>query len=168
MGFAKNIDQSFDAIVARADAPIWIVTATAGERQAGCLVGFATQVSIEPRRFLVGLSTANDTFTVAAQARHLAVHLLGEEGFALAQLFGSETGADLNKFEHCDWRPGPHGLPILAGAAAWFTGRVLARTDLGDHQGFVLSPTAASDPTPATRGLRYHDVADLEPGQPTG
>ncbi|QLY28195.1 flavin reductase family protein [Nocardia huaxiensis] len=165
---AEDLLRAFDTIVARADAPVWIVTAVAGDQRAGCLVGFAAQVSIEPRRFLVGLSTNNYTFTVAAAATHLAVHLLDQDGLPLAQLFGSETGTDLDKFEHCDWHPGAHGLPILHGAAAWFTGEVVQRTDFGDHVGFVLAPTAAGAPTDLSHPLRFDGVADLEPGQPAG
>ncbi|WP_245676988.1 flavin reductase family protein [Nocardia acidivorans] len=163
---ADSVLRPFDTIVAYADAPVWIVTARSEERRAGCLVGFAAQVSIEPRRFLVGLSTANHTFTIAEGARHLAVHLLDADGFALAQLFGAETGVELDKFEHCDWHTGPHGLPILGGAAGWFTGEVVQRVEFGDHIGFVLAPTAAHAPAAPVRSLRYDKVADLDPGQP--
>ncbi|WP_330181053.1 flavin reductase family protein [Nocardia sp. NBC_01503] len=165
---ADDVLRSFDAMVAGADAPVWIVTARSERRRAGCLVGFAAQVSIEPRRFLVGLSTANHTFEIAEGTRHLAVHLLDANSVALAQLFGAETGVELDKFEHCEWHTGPHGLPILGGAAAWFTGAVVQRVELGDHVGFVLAPTAASAPAPSTTSLRFAAVADLDPGQPAG
>ena len=58
------------------DYPMFVVTARRDGDHAGCLVGFATQVSIEPARFLVGLSVANHTYDVARDATTLAVHLL--------------------------------------------------------------------------------------------
>ena len=39
-----------------------VVTAAAGDDREGCLVGFATQASIDPPRILVCLSVENATF----------------------------------------------------------------------------------------------------------
>ncbi|MFB8003355.1 flavin reductase family protein [Nocardia sp. NPDC056000] len=160
----SRIARNFDAVLAQADGPMWVVTAVAGDQRAGCLVGFASQVSIEPRRFLVCVSKVNHTYRIAEAARHLAVHLLGADATALAELFGVETGSEIDKFEHCEWQQGPHRLPILAGAAGWFTGEIEQTADFGDHVGFVLSPTAAEPAT--TTSLRFHAVADLTPGHP--
>jgi flavin reductase (DIM6/NTAB) family NADH-FMN oxidoreductase RutF len=161
---ALEISSAFDRVIAGADAPMWIVTTVADGRRAGCLVGFATQASIAPRRFVACLSKENHTYRVACEARHLAVHLAGAESVALAQLFGAETGSEMDKFEHCDWREGPHGLPILAAADGWFTAEILRRDDFGDHVGFLLRPTAAQEPTPEAAALRYRAVAELAAG----
>ncbi|GAA5073868.1 flavin reductase family protein [Nocardia iowensis] len=154
----------FDAVIATADYPVFVVTTRAGGRQAGCLVGFTSQVSIEPPRFLIGISKNNFTFGVAADADHLVVHLLGSEQSSLAALFGAETGDDINKFAHCKWHAGPAEQPILEAAAGWFAGRILERHDFGDHVGILIEPVAASAPAPQTAPLRYNAVADLKPG----
>ncbi|MFC9999577.1 flavin reductase family protein [Nocardia sp. NPDC127526] len=161
---AHTVNEAFDAVVARADDSMWIVTTSAEGHRAGCLVGFAAQVSINPRRFLACLSKSNHTFRIAARAEHLAVHLVSAETIALAQVFGAETGSEMDKFEHCEWREGPHALPILVTAAGWFTGEILQRHDFGDHVGFLLAPTAAQAPESAVRPLRYEAIADLRPG----
>ena len=154
----------FDAFVAGADYPVLVVTTRKGPLRAGCLVGFATQVSIDPPRFLVALSKKNHTYALAREAHHLAVHLLDSGQTSLATLFGAETGDDIDKFAHCDWHPGPATLPILDAAAGWFCGRILDKHDLGDHVGFVLAPEAGSAPAPDITALRYDRVAALEPG----
>ena len=65
-------------LVSELDYPMFIVTvATSGER-AGCLVGFATQCSIDPPRFLVCLSVKNRTYRVAKNANAMVVHLVPE------------------------------------------------------------------------------------------
>ncbi|SUD47711.1 FMN reductase (NADH) NtaB [Nocardia otitidiscaviarum] len=158
---------AFDALVAAADAPIVIVTAAVDDERAGCVVGFATQVAIEPPRFLVCVSRANHTYGVARRAHHLGVHLVDRENIALAQLFGAETGDEMDKFSWCRWYVGPHGAPLLEEAAAWFVGRVVARHDFGDHEGVVLAPEYGAGPGAPVTALRYHDVADLEPGHPS-
>jgi hypothetical protein len=68
--------------VARLDYPMFVVTvadAGTGER-AGCLVGFATQCSINPFRFLVCLSRANRTHRVASRSEVLAGQAAGGQG----------------------------------------------------------------------------------------
>ncbi|MBF6170955.1 flavin reductase family protein [Nocardia blacklockiae] len=160
---SESAAERFDAFVAHADYPMLVVTTRAGEQRAGCLVGFATQSSIAPRRFLACVSKANHTHRIATGATHLAVHLTDRRHPELARLFGTRTGDDIDKFARCDWDEGPHGLPILRAAANWFTGAIVERHDLGDHTGFLLDPDAAAD-AGAADPLRFTDVADLRPG----
>ena len=47
---------AFNAIVGDLEYPMFIVTARAGDERLGCLVGFATQTSIDPPRFAACLS----------------------------------------------------------------------------------------------------------------
>jgi flavin reductase (DIM6/NTAB) family NADH-FMN oxidoreductase RutF len=156
--------EAFEKLVSLLDYPMYVVTTRADEQVAGCLVGFGSQVSIRPQRFLVGLSKRNHTYRVAQQATHLAVHLVPRRHCELARLFGSETGDNTDKFARCTWRPGPHNLPILADAAGWFAGEVLGRYDLGDHVGFVLAPVGGSAPEKFDQLVTFSDVQDLEPG----
>lgn len=159
----------FDTAMARANYPVAILTTRVGEQRAGCLVGFTTQVSIQPPRFLACVSKANFTYRVATSADHLAIHLVDPDHLALARLFGAKSGDQVNKFGRCDWCDGPYGLPILTDAAAWFAGPVVHRVDLGDHVGFTLEPDtgAAADDDTAADPIRYRAVSDITPGHPT-
>jgi flavin reductase (DIM6/NTAB) family NADH-FMN oxidoreductase RutF len=143
---------------------MFVVTAAAGNARAGCLVGFATQVSINPPRFLVGLSEKNHTTTLAAAATHLAVHLLRAEDRALARLFGEETGDQVNKFTQCRWSSGPHGVPVLDDSPAWFVGRIAERIDFGDHVGHLLVPVHVETSRPTEGFLTFADVRDFDAG----
>lgn len=155
---------AFEALVGQLDYPMFIVTTAHGDQLAGCLVGFATQASIRPRRFLVGLSDKNRTYRVAAEADRLAVHVLAEGDGQLTRLFGEQTGDDIDKFAHCEWRRGPLGVPILSGAPAWFSGRILERLRLGDHVAFLIEPDSGEVPGPIEDLITFADVGDLEPG----
>lgn len=145
------------------DYPMFIVTAAAGGERAGCLVGFATQCSIDPVRFLVCLSDKNRTFRVARSAEVLAVHRVPAEGDELAELFGEQTGDDIDKFERCAWRPGPEGVPVLTDCGDWFAGRILDRTDVGDHWAFVLEPLTGAD-AGGEGSFTFQQARDMEPG----
>jgi flavin reductase (DIM6/NTAB) family NADH-FMN oxidoreductase RutF len=136
---------AFDSLAARLDYPMFIVTTAVGERREGCLVGFATQCSIDPVRFLACISDKNRTYRLLQRASSMAVHLVPEDGDALVELFGGETGDDEDKFDGCDWSEGPDGLPIIAACPTWFAGRILDRMRLGDHVGHLIEPFAGED-----------------------
>ena len=135
--------RAFEAMMATLDYPMFIVTLQVGEERSGCLVGFAGQVSIHPGRFLTCLSDKNHTYRVADRgAEHLGVHLVPADAIDLAELFGGQTGDEVDKFARTAWHEGPHGVPILDGCPTWLVGRVAERIPFGDHVGFLLEPVA--------------------------
>ncbi|GBE66354.1 oxidoreductase [Mycobacterium sp. MFM001] len=157
-------DESFDRLVAMLDYTMFVVTTQADGHPSGCLVGFATQTSLNPPRFLVGMSRRNHTFGVASQSAHLAVHVLARKDIGLARLFGGQTGDQVDKFAQCSWHSGPEAMPILDDAAAWFVGKTLDRIDVGDHVGYLLEPVASYAPERDEGLVSFSDVTDLEPG----
>ena len=134
----------FQRIATKLEYPMFIVTTAADGERSGCLVGFTSQCSVHPGRFMVFLSKKNHTYGVALRAEALVVHLAPEDRLDLAQLFGGETGDDIDKFERCEWSEGPSGAPIVEGCPTWFAGAILERFDVGDHTGFLLEPTEGS------------------------
>lgn len=153
-----------DRFVDGLDYPMLVVTVAHDGERSGCLVGFATQCSIDPPRLLVCLSKANHTYRLAQDADLLAVHLPARDQHDLAELFGGETEDEVDKFDRCHWVEGPGGTPLLA-TPRRLVGRVLARHDLGDHVGFLLDPISAEhldDRPPLTLGM----VGDVDAGHP--
>ena len=155
----------FDRFVGGLDYPVFVVTTAHRGAQAGCLVGFTTQVSIHPPRLLVCLSVQNRTYDVARHAPMLAVHLLPPSRHELAELFGGETGDEVDKFSRCCWRPGPGGVPLLEDCDRRMVGRVIDRHPLGDHVGFLLEPVAV-DTADTDPGLTLEQVRDVDAGHP--
>jgi flavin reductase (DIM6/NTAB) family NADH-FMN oxidoreductase RutF len=157
------VTDTFIAMTGRLDVPMLLVTTAADGERAGCLIGFSTQCSIDPPRFIACLSDKNRTTRVAARADALAVHFLPAGATGLAQLFGAETGDEIDKFSRCRWHPGPRGVPIIDECGRWFVGRIVERQTLGDHVAFVLEPVAASDDGGSDH-LTFSEVMHLEPG----
>ena len=157
--------QAFESIAGRIDYPIYVVTALAGDERDGCLVGFTTQCSIHPPRFLVCMSDKNRTTRLldGGPADAMVVHLVPEEAGHIVELFGGETGDDTDKFSRCEWSPGPEGIPVLADCPSWFAGRIVERLPLGDHIGHVLEPFAGED---ASGGdwFPFSRAQEIEPG----
>ena len=127
----------FKTLVSHFDNQMLIVTVASGGETSGCLVGFATQCSIDPPRLLVCLSKRNHTYRVAINAETLVVHVLRLADLPVARHFGELTGDEVDKFAEVEWTPGPDGAPVLRGLD-WLAGRVIEHHDLGDHVGFAL------------------------------
>jgi flavin reductase (DIM6/NTAB) family NADH-FMN oxidoreductase RutF len=159
------VNDAFDAIVGSLDAPLVIVTAADGRERSGCLVGFSTQCSIEPCRWLVCLSPANHTARVARGTQTLVVHFLRADQLALAQLFGTATEDEIDKFTRCTWREGPGGAPVIAGCD-WIAGEIRERVAFGDHDGYVLDVIEAGHEHAAAPQLGYQAARDIRPGHP--
>lgn len=157
--------QAFDTIVADVHGPAYVVTTAGGAERDGCLVGFASQCSIDPPRFVVWLSKENRTYRIALSAATLVVHLLRQGDHDLAHLFGGQTGDEIDKFEDIEWRPGPGGCPVLS-RCDWFAGSIIERVDTGDHVAFVLAPHEGQSERSGTRQLGMHEIGNIEAGHP--
>ena len=155
----------FNDLVADITYPMFVVTTGTGDQKSGCLVGFTTQTSIRPPRFLVCLSKKNRTFRVAQEAEVLVVHLLAKADHDLAELFGGTTGDEVDKFGRCAWKEGPGGAPLIEGCPNWFAGRILDRVDLGDHMGFLLDPIASERGADFPE-MDFQSVRDISAGHP--
>ena len=158
-----TIAAEFDGLMRSLGGRAMIVTVRHGDTTAGCVMGFGTQVSIDPPRFLACLSDKNRTYRIAARgADLLTVHLVPPARHDLAELFGGETGDDLDKFARVPWHEGPHGAIVLDDCADWFAGRVLERRRTGDHFGFLLEPLATTFTGGGAMPMR--EVMDIDPG----
>jgi flavin reductase (DIM6/NTAB) family NADH-FMN oxidoreductase RutF len=161
---------AFASLVDGLDYPMFVVSAADGDDADACLVGFATQCSIEPSRFLVCLSKNNHTYDIARRTFTLVVHRLRSDQHDVAEHFGAKTELDdPSKLAAWPWRSGPDDTPVIDDCD-WFAGRVQDRFDTGDHVAFVLAPFDGECPDPApnaeTGQLGYRAVRDLEAGRP--
>jgi flavin reductase (DIM6/NTAB) family NADH-FMN oxidoreductase RutF len=154
---------TFNALVGDLEYPMFIVTTKARDERLGCLVGFATQISIHPSRFLVGLSHKNRTFRRGGDAPVFGVHLVPADRGDLAELFGGQTQDEVDKFARCEWHEGPQGVPLLDGCGNRFVGRVVSRTDAGDHDAYILDPIAV-DHEDSEDEFTFHRAKVIDPG----
>lgn len=157
--------EPFHDVMGMLDGPAFVVTTQADGVPAGCLVGFGSQIGVHPPRFQISLAMGSHTREVVSGSQHVAVHVLARSQRALAELFAAQTGHRIKKFEHCSWRAGPHGVPILDEAIAWFVGKIFDAADVGDHAIYLLEPVASWAPESDEEVLYLSDIADLQPGQ---
>jgi flavin reductase (DIM6/NTAB) family NADH-FMN oxidoreductase RutF len=155
---------ALDAIVAAIDPAMVVVTTAVGNERAGCLVGFHCQSAIDPARYAIWLSKANHTYRVGLRATHFGVHFLGEADFALAEVFGTRSGDDGDKFAGLQVRSGPGGVPQLDACAHWLVVRRVALLDEGGDHVCVTTEVVEAGDSGSLRPLRLSAVAHLTPG----
>lgn len=155
---------AFAALVGHVDPAMAIVTSAIDGEKAGCLIGFHAQCSIEPNRYAIWLSKANRTYRVSLFGDVIAVHFPTADDFDLAELFGGNTGDDIDKFERCDWHEGPDGVPLIDRLPHRFVGRRRAVLEEGgDHVCMIIEPDVVESGGPFTP-LRLSDVTSISPG----
>ncbi|MBA2522752.1 MAG: flavin reductase [Solirubrobacterales bacterium] len=158
-----DVEGAFNDLVGELDYAMLVVTVSAGGERGGCLVGFATQTSISPPRFAICLSDKNRTYRLARGAGYIGVHFLAADDEDLAELFGAETGDEIDKFARVAWTPGPDGAPLLDRCLNRFVGRIVDDRPVGDHHWFLLAPVLAEH-AERLRPFPFHRAKRLEPG----
>ncbi|GAA4988038.1 flavin reductase family protein [Kitasatospora paranensis] len=89
-----------------------------------------TSVSLEPALVSFYLAAGASSAPAVRAADAFTVHLLRRDQEELARQF-ARSGID--RFAGAAWHTGPHGTPLLAGAAAWLTARPVQFQPVGDH-----------------------------------
>jgi flavin reductase (DIM6/NTAB) family NADH-FMN oxidoreductase RutF len=160
-----STSSAFGSVVSRLDPAMCIVTTASDTERAGCLVGFHAQCSIDPPRYAVWLSKANHTYRVALHADHLAIHFLDRDDVDLAELFGTLSGDDVDKFARCEWASAAGGVPVLRRCPNHLVVRRVAVVDEGsDHVCLFTEPVEVRGGDGRFEPLRLSHVVHLDAG----
>lgn len=171
MSTRQQSTRTLDDLCGELSYPMVAVSASshAGNERDACLVGFSTQISIDPWRYLVGLSPRNRTFQIAMRCSVLGVHFLTFGDEDLARLLGSvsERDAGTGKADRLAsmMSEGPEGSALIDGCNDWFVGKILARHSCGDHVAHVLEPVVDHVSSERFVQLDASAVMDLPPGR---
>ena len=141
-------------IFRRHAAAVAVVTTTFHEAPVGLLVTSLASVSASPPLISFNVARTSSSWPALAVAEHLGVHVLAAEQEELATRF-ARTGAD--RFgAPTSWTSGPHGVPLIQGAAAWAVAVVEERFEAGDHV-IVVARLLHADASDDVGPLLHHD-----------
>ena len=112
------------------------------------------------------ISKANHTYGLVVRATHVGLHFLAAGDRQLAEVFGTLSGDDVDKFERCQFEDGPFDVPVLTTCANRVVAeRVSLIDEGGDHICLVTAPLEVTSDGPF-EPLRFSAVEDLDPGHP--
>lgn len=116
-------------------------------------------VSLDPPLLLVCIAKSSLNLTSFAAARGFAVNILSEAQREVSKTFAMPVD---DRFASVDWRPGPHGSPLLADVSAWFDCAVHDTVDAGDH--LILIGRVEAFENSGANGLGYARGGYFTPG----
>ena len=157
-------DDAFGRLMASADPPLIVLTTAAEDEQAGCLVGFHAQSSIDPQHYCVWLSKANHTYRVALRAKHFAVHFLTTEDLEIAERFGTISGEGTDKFAGIDVDLDEYGVPLLRACPNRMSLERIAVLDDGSDHVCLTTRVSAAETRQRFVPLRVSSATHLDPG----
>jgi len=149
-GLSAREPGRFRALMARWATGVAVVTAHAGNEDAGLTVNALLSVSLAPPSLLVSLAHDADTLPVLERSRHFGVTLLAADQRALSERFALPVPS-AEKFRGVAFHRGPQGSALLDGALGAVECRVASQQPAYDHvlvMGEVIHEEGGSDGAP--------------------
>lgn len=134
---------------------LFVLSARQGEKDNGCIINTATQVTATPNRITIAVNKSNYTHDMVLSTGKFTLSILSEQAdFSLFQRFGFQSGRDTDKFsgfEHHTQRGDNGILYVTQGVSAWLSCQVVSTLDLGTHTLFLADvvdgDVLSSDPS---------------------
>ena len=142
----------------KADAPVeknaffsfsyglFVLTARDGEKDNGCIINTAAQLTDTPKRISIAVNKANFTHDMIRKTGVFNLSMLSTDApFGLFQHYGFQSGRDVDKFADVKGMAratnGVYYLPYSTNA--FVSGKVTQEIDLGTHTLFIADVTEA-------------------------
>lgn len=123
---------------------LFVLTAKTDEKDNGCIINTAMQVTSDPNRISIAVNKTDYTHDMVLNTGLFNVSVISEEAkFDLFKHFGFQSGRDVDKFTaYTDMKRSENGLYyITSGTNAYLSAKVEKSIDLGTHTMFIASVT---------------------------
>lgn len=150
---------------------LFVLTAREGEKDNGCIINTAIQVTTDPKQVSICVNKSNYTCGMIERTGEFALSFLSQDvQFDTFQHFGFQSGKDTDKFAgYSDVKRSEGGLPYLTkGVNAFISVKVNRTVDLGTHMMFigdVVEEEVLSD-VPSVTYQYYFDHIKPQPEKP--
>ena len=127
---------------------LFVLTAREGDKDNGCIINTAMQLTSDPKRISIAVNKNNYTHDMIMRTGKFNVSFLTESvPFSVFQRFGFQSGRDADKFAGCDHEPArsANGIRYIPNHTnAFISGSVYTTADYGTHTLFVADVTEAA------------------------
>jgi flavorubredoxin/flavin reductase (DIM6/NTAB) family NADH-FMN oxidoreductase RutF len=123
---------------------LFVLTAKDGEKDNGCIINTASQVTSEPNRITIAVNKGNYTHDMIKKTGVFNVSVLSQDvTFDTFRHFGFQSGRDVDKFaDAADAQRSANGLYyVTKGANALISGRVIESMEFETHTLFIAEVT---------------------------
>ena len=121
---------------------LFVVTARSGEKDNGCIINTAAQVTSSPNRISIAVNKENFTHDMIKETGKFNLSILSEQaGFEVFKHFGFQSGRTVDKFDGFGaCARSANGLYyVTEGTNAYISAVVEQAIDLGSHTLFIAA-----------------------------
>lgn len=124
---------------------LFVLAAKDGEKDNGCIINTAGQVTTSPNRITITVNKGNYTHDMIVKTGEFNVCILDETApFSVFENFGFRSGRDADKWQKVSYARSENGIAYLTEYSnAYISGKVVQQIDLGTHTMFVADVTDA-------------------------
>ena len=124
---------------------LFVLTARQGDKDNGCIINTAGQLTADPAKIQIAVNKANYTHDMIMATGEFNVSILSEDAvFWIFQHYGFQSGRDVDKFAMIPESRTKNGIRYVEGCTnAVISGKVITTIDCGTHTLFVADVTDA-------------------------
>lgn len=124
---------------------LFVLTAKEGEKDNGCIINTAMQVTTDPNRIIIVVNKQNYTHDMIMKTKVFNVSMISTDAdFELFKRFGFQSGRDVDKLEGIAFSRAANEVVYLDGMVnGYISGKVISTTDLGSHTMFLADVSDA-------------------------
>jgi len=124
---------------------LFVLTTREGEKDSGCIINTAQQISSDPLTIGITVNKQNYTHDMILCSKKFCVSVIDESAdFELFKRFGFQSGRTTDKFQGMEIHRTENGLPyVMQSCNAFFSCSVLQTVDCGTHTLFIARVSEA-------------------------
>lgn len=149
---------------------LFVLTAKDGDKDNGCIINTASQLTSNPNRITIAVNKGNYTHDMILKTGVFNVSVLTQDApFDIFKYYGFQSGRDVDKFPGSGFPRAKNGLIFITGCTnAFMSGRVVEAHDYGTHTLFVADVTEAQvlSSAPSVTYAYYFDHIKPKPPKP--
>ncbi len=150
---------------------LFVLTAREGDKDNGCIINTAIQVTDQPKQVSICVNKKNYTCGMIERTGVFGLSFLSQDvKFETFQHFGFQSGENVDKFaDYADVKRSEAGLLYLTrGTNAFISVKVNKTVDLGTHMMFIgdVEEEEVLSDVPSTTYQYYFDHIKPKPEQP--
>lgn len=147
---------------------LFVLTAKDKEKDNGCIINTAMQVTSTPEKITIAVNKNNYTHDMIMKTKEFNISVLSEKAdFDIFKHFGFQSGKDVDKFaDYTKAERTNNGIMyITEGTNAYISAKVEETVDLGTHTLFIARVTDAAilDETPSATYTYYQNNIKPKP-----
>src|SRR3954462_7052629 len=127
-------EKALAAALGRIPSGLFVVTARRGDEETGMLASWVQQCSFDPPQVSVAVQRGRYAHGLLPDGAAFVLNVVAAEQTALLKHFGKGFGPGEPAFQGLATERTPEGLAVLPQALGHLAGRVVGRSDAGDHE----------------------------------